>query len=429
VVRGDEVNAIRLLAGRRLVRILAAAAACVVVWCGVLGWSPVGLIGSCIVVTGAWVSLRGWAAVVRQDGASRGLRVLRDGLLLTSRMREEGWEVLGIPWLGRRGAQLVMMVRSIDVPAASVRTQAAAGLAQVMRAHAVTFERAAVPGIWRVLVVYDDPFGRRGPQARSVMPEIMIDLGRREDGSRVVWVADQGMHLAVQGGTGSGKTTMLRSILQQAAAAGVTLSGSDVTGLLLPTGSESRMVIGARRLGAHVELLESLVEYMNSTTEQLAERAVTSWRQLPGVRLHLVVVEELPALVHALRADDLRAGRRPGDRLLARLELALQRLAAEGRKAGVVLVVACQRFDAELVGGFVRNNFAGRVSLRVDVAGVAMLHPAASREAAAALSAAPPGVGLVELPGLSVARFLAEPVDDSNYPATVTQAARRWGRR
>jgi hypothetical protein len=229
-------------------------------------------------------------------------------------------------------------------------------------------------------------------------------VGRLASGPDLVLGPHDG-HIAVQGMTQVGKTYLCRMVVWFWRSWGYPVCGSDQSGDLLTDGSDRLTAGDADKPAAHLAVLEALVAMMD---ELLTARRLGQSEFVP----RLVVVEELPGLLAKASAEDAAHGRKGTERLAPRLELALGRLAAESRKVGFTLLLVAQRFDASLLGGAVRNNFAVRLSLRGDRASVAMLHADVPDHLVKRQPTLPPGFGLVEMPGTEVTRFR---IDRWNY--------------
>lgn len=273
-------------------------------------------------------------------------------------------------------------------------------------------------GRWIELVLLDvDPLAAVIPHQRRPVPVI----GHGEDGERIEVDWSARGHTVVQGQTGSGKSVWTYGQLAAAAPdPGVLVCGLDPTGLLWRPFTGSRhapwQVSGlSEDLDAHVELLGRLVEEMDRRIAEMpADRdAVQTGPALP---LLLVVLEEYAGL---LRAADLA-----GKATAGKVRALVGRLLAEGRKAGVRLLLIVQRADAAVVDGLARAQCATRISFSVDSGeAVRMLHPAA--EGTADLLAALPGVALLTMPGRPLCRFRAELLDGYGAYVAAVQSATR----
>lgn len=246
-------------------------------------------------------------------------------------------------------------------------------------------------------------------------------IGRDESGENVRWSPlSPSSHALVAGGTRSGKSVALQTLLTQAASMpDLQVCGVDPTGILLAPfesapdsenlacGTSPEALLRAVDVLAHlvdvvlVERLQHLRE-----TKQDAIREPTSEHPLL-----LFVLEEYPARLAACSADDTAATRKPQDRLRVRVELYVQRLLAEGLKAAIVVVLAAQRADADVLGGYRRDQMSTRIAFRLESAdGWRMVFPATPDLAGAAADLAP-GEGYILTPGAPITRFRSDYLD------------------
>ncbi|WP_145981472.1 hypothetical protein [Pseudonocardia sp. HH130629-09] len=116
--------------------------------------------------------------------------------------------------------------------------------------------------------------------------------------------------------------------------------------------------------------------------------------------LLFVVLEEYPGLLRYLDAADTKIGKR--------VRGYVARLLAEGRKAGVRVVLVAQRAEASVIGSTERGQCSTRLSFRVDNHdAVKLLHPDTDQDTAAAHASALPGIALVSSPGRPLTRVRA----------------------
>lgn len=271
-------------------------------------------------------------------------------------------------------------------------------LAAALFCHRLRFEPLDGPYIHVTLVQHD-------PHAAVVhtvdQQPGTLTLGPDEFGTPVRFEPARLPHVALQGTTGGGKSTALYWLLRQMVATpGIRIAGVDPSGLLFrPLPDNPWRVSGLHDLQGAVEVLGSLVDEMD------ARCAAMPWDddKLPcgAGETHpwlFVVLEELPGLLTALDSREAKLGK------LARSHIS--RLAAEGRKVGLRLVMIAQRFDANsTAGATVRNNAGLRLSFQVENrAAVEFLHEGCSPDVAADHTHAAPGVALVTSPGEAVRR-------------------------
>jgi S-DNA-T family DNA segregation ATPase FtsK/SpoIIIE len=260
-------------------------------------------------------------------------------------------------------------------------------------------------GIIRVALLQRDPLTTPMPLPERTLGTsavVPVLLGANEFGQPVTVDFGQRTHLLVQGRTGSGKSRLSYAILQQLAAApDAVIAGSDPSSVLLRPFAGSRharwQILGGD-VQAHAQLLDQLVDEMDQRLAAFPERVDV----LPLTSRHpmlFVVLEEWLALLGLAGGDK---------KLRERLTIAARRLAAEGGKAGVRVVMLPQRAEAnEVGGGLLRGQFAYRLTLPVDnVDAVRLLHPVVpTPQAEAHVRAGHPGIALYDAPGHDFGRL------------------------
>lgn len=244
-----------------------------------------------------------------------------------------------------------------------------------------------------------------------------VVLAVNEDGSEVLADPDALGHVAVQGATGSGKSGWLYALLAQLAERArcgypLSVSGVDPSGLLLrPWAGNlgSSVPLGGRgNPGYHASVLglrdpAEVEHFLTAAVADMDERvaAMPADRDtLPSTADHplrFVVLEEYPGLLRWLDATDTKQSKR--------CRALVARLLAEGRKAGIRVVLVAQRAEASVIGGTERGQCDTRITFRVDNRdAVALLHPDADAEIAARHASELPGVALLSAPGRPLSR-------------------------
>jgi hypothetical protein len=207
--------------------------------------------------------------------------------------------------------------------------------------------------------------------------------------------ADLG-HVAVQGATGSGKSAFLYALLSQLAVRDdVEVTGVDPSGILLrPFPGALLGLSDPTAVEAHVS---GLVDDMDRRIARIPyDRDALDVAD--GLRF--IVMEECPGLLRYLDAADPKIGKR--------VRALVARLLAEGRKAGLRVVLVAQRAEASVIGSTERGQCSTRISFRVDnTDAVRLLHPDADPDTAAAHASAVPGVALLSSPGRPLSRVRA----------------------
>jgi S-DNA-T family DNA segregation ATPase FtsK/SpoIIIE len=265
----------------------------------------------------------------------------------------------------------------------------------------------------------------RGDPLAEVVPAIdpeqspniaALPVGRREDG-RAWQVRLLGTHLLIAGATGSGKGSVVWSLVRAMGPAirdgAVHLWAVDPKGGMELTPGAGLFSRFAYADGASmVELLEDAVAFMRDRAERLRREGQRLHAPTPGDPLVVVVVDEMAALTAYVGDRDLKK----------RAEAALQLLLSQGRAPGVLVVAAVQDPGKDVVT--FRDLFPARVALRLleDVQ-VDMVLGRAARQHGAECDQIPPslpGVGYVVLEGVrEPVRVRAAYVSDEDLTETV----------
>jgi S-DNA-T family DNA segregation ATPase FtsK/SpoIIIE len=239
---------------------------------------------------------------------------------------------------------------------------------------------------------------------RSVHEPLTVGWDEHGDPIAITLTAPDAAHLMVQGASGSGKSTGAYGLFRQLARPrDVRVIGSDITAKLLdpwatrPDG-KGWCALGTSYPEGHVNVLEMAVRDMDQRIARIPRRA----DNLPitdADPLMLFLIEELPGLMRLLQST--------GDKkLVQRAETALARLYGESRKAGYRLCIFSQRADADIVGGYNRDQASHAISFRVrSAAALKMLHNDIEAATADRHSTAPAGVALLSAPGVPLVRL------------------------
>jgi DNA segregation ATPase FtsK/SpoIIIE-like protein len=206
-------------------------------------------------------------------------------------------------------------------------------------------------------ITRDDPFAEETPSpllkvARTCFWDA-TDLGVNEEGE-VTSVPLVGRHAMLGGESGSGKSVTLNQLVASAALDPETdLWLFDGKGVDLTIWRNCANAYVSWNLADAVANLERLVSLMEQHYEQLRERGLVKITRDAGLRLQVVVVDELtvflagPDKVNSKRCYEL-----------------LRDLVARGRAAGFVVLTATQRPSTDIVPSSLRDLFGLRWALR-----------------------------------------------------------------
>jgi hypothetical protein len=235
----------------------------------------------------------------------------------------------------------------------------------------------------------------------------LVPVGVKPDGSEVTLDLSHPSHMLVSGKTRSGKSSFVYGLLNQMRHLPVTVAGVDPTGILFNELDDgwggdalrSKRIKNDADAAAVVQTLFKVTEEMERRISLLKSEHRDKWSRNdfqsdPGRRLIIVVLEEYPGLIKRLQNLDSTRGTRPSDRLAPKSAELVERIAYEGAKVGVVLLIVAQRPDAKIIGGPLRAQLSTRVTFAQDPDGLRMVHPGAEQISWAS------GVGYIESDGM-----------------------------
>ncbi len=226
------------------------------------------------------------------------------------------------------------------------------------------FEYLDLPREDRQIVLLEPCLPRIQGLGADVLP-LLVGITPSGEAVQLDLGDDRMPHLLVAGGTGSGKTIFLYSLLVSLATARtanelelvlVDPKRTDFTVFgRLPHLRNGEVITDARQ---GVEAVRALVETdMAARTDTLSSvgaRDLKAFNSLrPGDRMRpiVVVIDEYADLVSSLPGRDRE-----------QFDTDVSRLAARGRNVGIHLVLATQRPTAEVVTGNIKANMACRIS-------------------------------------------------------------------
>lgn len=232
-----------------------------------------------------------------------------------------------------------------------------------------------------------------------------IILGRAVSGRDITLDLCAPHHLLITGSTRSGKSAQLYEILAQCKGLPVQIAGIDPSGIVFAALGDSlggglRVLTlrdAQRCIDVMTEILAEMDNRIDGLLEQRHDKIDDYTEQTP---LMLVVMEEYPGLLAALSAIDTANGSRGKDKAETQIKAAVQRIAMEGAKVGIRLVLLAQRADAVILGGALRAQLTARLTFRTDADGARMLHESIEPEQIEAMARFSPGVGYIEVAGV-----------------------------
>lgn len=189
--------------------------------------------------------------------------------------------------------------------------------------------------------------------------DFIVPLGVGDNGSQATWQPKKDAHLLIIGGTGGGKTIAEHGVIQALTQAGWRtwlVDGKRVE--FIGYRNWPNVELLAQRVDHHIRVLKLAHETMEARYE-LIESGQIKVEDLDPVA---IVVDELTTLLMAVkrRYQDTKEKGMPAANPVLEWVADIARL---GRTAKMHLVLGLQRPDASIMGGEMRDNFGGRISL------------------------------------------------------------------
>ena len=253
------------------------------------------------------------------------------------------------------------------------------------------------------------------------MIDNLVRLGRTATGKDVYLDPYAPAHTVLTGATRSGKSVQLYGILAQLIGHPVQLCGVDPTGVLFnPVGShlggDDLRVLTTRDTSRVLTVMSDLLDEMDKRIVSLLSQRLDKFTAFSSsFPLLLVVFEEYPGLLATLKAIDQASGAKVADRVETKVRAAVQRLALEGAKVGVRLMLVSQRADAEFLTGVLRSQLTQRCSFKQDADGLHMMHQGIAKEDVERAQNFIPGQAFIEVAGEPLTQYRADLITYSDY--------------
>jgi S-DNA-T family DNA segregation ATPase FtsK/SpoIIIE len=192
----------------------------------------------------------------------------------------------------------------------------------------------------------------------SLVPFI---LGETDEGKKMELDLSRHPHTLIAGGTGSGKSVLLHTIIANAGI--LRMSGSRDIQVYLsdPKQVEFNVYEGVKSLAPviaydydqTISMLKFIENKMNSRYELLASEGYSSVEDCPDTfSTDIVIIDEVSDLMIQ-------------DKKSKRFETLVVKLAQKCRAAGIYLVLATQRPSVDVLTGLIKANFPARISCKV----------------------------------------------------------------
>jgi hypothetical protein len=184
-------------------------------------------------------------------------------------------------------------------------------------------------------------------------------LGVAAGGVPVVWDPTKVPHALIAGTSGSGKSVTQRNILVHALQ-----SDQWLLFLIDPKRVELSMYKDGKNVVVYAVDDEQMLDALEQAAAQMAARyqmmeaaGANHYRTLPDPPAGLlIVVDEATSLLKETGDREVDAGKK-------RCKALVGKIAREGRAAGVHLILATQRPDADVLGGDTRSTIEGRIAM------------------------------------------------------------------
>jgi len=182
-------------------------------------------------------------------------------------------------------------------------------------------------------------------------------IGETDEGEKLWMDMSKNPHLLVAGGTGSGKSVLLHTIITNAmmlSALGkrnISIWLSDPKRVEFSVYKNDCMALVHDYVGT-VSMLKAMEWEMEQRYEMMEKMGIKSIQEAPGYfSINLVVIDEAADLI--------------GQDKYKEFETLLQRLGQKARAAGIYMVLATQRPSAKILTGEITANFPGRIACKV----------------------------------------------------------------
>ena len=212
---------------------------------------------------------------------------------------------------------------------------------------------------------------------RTTLASLKYDKKTIEVMRGIKWEFAKVPHALITGGTGSGKTFLLNSIIWSFARLGADLvicdpKNSDLSKLRYVNTFEKRVYVeSAQIVGAIRRFRQDMDKRMVDFEERTGERAGLNYYDL-DYKPQVLVIDEYNSLVGSLRRDF---------QMLKDVEEHISRIVMLGRQLGFFVVIGMQRPDGEYIHTAVRDNLGFRVALgAMSSAGYSMMFGESSKK-------------------------------------------------
>ena len=187
-----------------------------------------------------------------------------------------------------------------------------------------------------------------------------IPLGIDPKGKKVYWDATYDAHMGIIGGSGTGKTNLMETILTHCVKNGdkIRVVGIDMyKNEMQDSERYSPVVLGvATTAGNALKTLEFAREYMMKNYEEMEKAGVNHHLDLEdSPKLLLVMIDEFSTVLRKYGDAD--------DAIKDEIKARLVELVRLGRAAGVQVVLSSQQMDTDIIPEEIWNTISSHVSM------------------------------------------------------------------
>ena len=186
--------------------------------------------------------------------------------------------------------------------------------------------------------------------------KIVLGVGH---GEKIIWDLTSSHHAIIGGGTGSGKTVLLRSILHQFEKAGAKVWLADFKG-----GMDFPKYIGRPTFitekEALLEVLKELVGELQNRKKDATEMAISKDLASTSFNRFVLAIDEISEVL------DTTGLSKDEKKITEEITALLSKIACQGRAYAINLILCTQRPSADILSGQIKSNLDIRICGRAD---------------------------------------------------------------
>lgn len=190
---------------------------------------------------------------------------------------------------------------------------------------------------------------------------VPILLGESDEGKKLWIDLSKHPHTLIAGGTGSGKSILLHTIISNIARLNYFGLRNIELYLCDPKNVEFNaydgvdfVVDSANTYEGVLGVLENLNDEMEARYAMMAEQGINNIQECPWMNTCVLIIDEVADLMLQDHKSKSKA-----------LETMLVKLAQKSRAAGIFIILATQRPSVDVLTGLIKANFPARISCKV----------------------------------------------------------------